>query len=101
MGQVVSSVENIADVVNTFAKQIGEYSSEMEEQLRNFATAVNNLGSGWESSDYDKFAASMQEKINRIQNELAATGKLKEYLDSVASELAAYLEQLRQAGEDQ
>ena len=73
----------------------------MEQELRNFATAVSNLGQGWESSDYDKFAQSMAEKINRIQNELTATAKLKEYLDQVASELATYLEQLRKASEDE
>ena len=100
MGQVVSSVENIAEVVNTFSKQVGEYSSEMEEQLKSFALAISNLGSGWESSDYDKFAQSMNEKISRIQSELSSTNKLKEYLDQVAKELATYLEQLRQAGEE-
>lgn len=98
--EIISTVERIDQVVSTFAKQVGEYSSEMNEQVRNLANAVVNLGHAWEEESYDRFANSINEKISRISAELKASDDLKTYLDQVAVQFSEYLNQLRQSSED-
>lgn len=98
--EIISTVERIDQVVSTFAKQVGEYSSEMNEQVRALANSVANLGQAWEEESYDRFATSINEKITRISAELKASDGLKEYLDQVSAQFSEYLNQLRQASED-
>lgn len=98
--EIISTVERIDQVVSTFAKQVGSYSDEMNEQVRNLANAVVNLGQAWEEESYDKFANSINEKITRISNELKASDELKTYLDQVSVQFSEYLNQLKKASDE-
>lgn len=98
--EVISTYERVDRIISDFAKQVGDYQRDMANELSSLSSAISSLGSGWEGEDYDRFASSLSEKIRRIEAELKATEQLENYLHDVSREFKAYLDQLREAGEE-
>ena len=98
--EVISTYERVDRVISDFSKQVGDYHSDMSNELSNLSSAISSLGSGWEGEDYDRFAKSLTEKINRIQDQLRSVDNLKSYLEDVSREFKQYLDQLREASEE-
>ncbi len=95
---LIANTENIENVVITFSNQLNDYVEKMNSEVEKLKSAIVSLKSGWESSDYEAFAANMDQKIQMISHELEASSKLKDYLQDVATQLRDFLNSLKAAG---
>ena len=95
---IIANTENIENVIITFSKQLDDYINKMNAEVDKLKSSVLALKSGWESQDYNAFASNMDAKIKSILHELESSGKLKDYLQDVATQIRAFLNDLRSSG---
>ena len=85
--EVISTYERVDQIISDFSKQVGDYHSDMNNEISNLTSAISSLGSGWSGSDYDSFARSISDKVTRIQDQLKNIDSLKSYLDKTLIDL--------------
>ncbi len=96
-----STVEAVDAVVRSYSEDIEVFQIAVNEKVTDIDSALGRLSTVWEGELQQNFDEKMKAKQQQIRAALRRAGDLKEKLDTVAAEFAAYLAMLSAAGNNE
>ena len=99
--EIRSSVEAIDSVVRNYAENIETFRYQVSEKTNDLEGLLYQLANVWEGTLYNQYQEKMRMRLTNIRSQMDRAYNLKGKLDDIASEMAALLEVLRSAGDDQ